>query len=349
LTFLLNAAILLWEFFENGRANGGDEGSPECLYRLQLGSAVFCAASLAINPLFGPTTDVLINMGASDAVRTVAEGEVWRVITPMYLHGGLVHFGLNMLAFSKFGTDLERSHGFVRVAIIYLLSGIFGILMGVALSPHVVKVGASGAIFGLLGALLGEVLQNWGLYSRPWATVLPILLGTVLQLLLGTMPTLDNFSHLFGFIMGFLCSLLLLVMKRQTAGGKLLATRCHQRLFQVTAGVCIVVCFAVAIAVIYGPLEAGQICPRCDMISCIPFPWGCDSDREGSCWAWDCSETRVAGCQGSATWTGSARNGTVTLGCPVGITALRDVEVRPVDLSHWGSSDLMRLCKDHCP
>jgi len=292
---------------------------------------------------------VLIKLGASESTRTVVHGEVWRLVSPMYLHGGLVHFALNMLVFVKFGLPVERVHGFLRVAAVYLLSGVFGIMMGLALSPHTVKVGASGAIFGLFGALLGEILQNWGVYRRPCAAVTQILIGTILQLALGTMPMLDNFSHFFGFIMGFLCSVVLLVMKRQTSTGERVDTRCHQRLFQVAAALCIGVCFVFALVAVFGPVDAAELCPRCDMISCIPFPWGCDAEKQGSCWGWDCSAAEVAGCSGSASWTGSPLNGTVLLGCPTGIGSSQDVKVWPTDLSDWGNSVLTDLCKAHCP
>jgi len=351
LTFLLCSGAFLLELYENGQTYASDtpQGSEECHYRADFGRAVFCAASLSVNPLFGPTTDVLIKMGASESMLTVSNKEVWRLVTPMYLHGGVVHFALNMLVFVKFGVDMERTHGFARVAAIYLLSGVFGIMMGIALSPHTVKVGASGAIFGLFGALLGEVLQNWSLYRRPCAAVVQLLLGASLQLLLGTMPMLDNFSHFFGFLMGFLCSLVLLVLGRRTDAGKAAAPRCHQRLVQALATACILVCFAFALLSVFGPVNAGELCPRCDMISCIPFPWGCNPTKQGSCWAWDCTAAQAAGCSGSASWIGSKQNGTVVLGCRVGVTDMQNVEVWPVDLSRWGTPFLTELCQARCP
>lgn len=349
-TLLLCTAAMVWELYENGRLHGSDDGSASaaCHFRLKVSEALFCAASFSINPLFGPMTDVLVKLGGAEGRLIVEGGEVWRLIAPMYLHGGVVHFAMNMLVFCRFGFEMERTYGFARVAVIYLLSGFFGLLMGVALSPHSVSVGASGAIFGLFGAMVGEVLQNWGLYRRPCCALVQLLMCVIVQLLLGTMPMVDNFSHFFGFVMGFLCSMVLLVMKRQTHDGRQLTTRCHQRFFQVAASACVVTCLLLAVLLTFGRMDAKELCPRCDMISCIPFPWGCDQEEQGSCWGWDCLAAELAGCSGSASWRGTLQNGTVVLGCPRGLGQTEDVQVWPVDVSHWDNSALMHLCKEHC-
>mmetsp|Transcript_69002 Transcript_69002/g.195554 ORF Transcript_69002/g.195554 Transcript_69002/m.195554 type:complete len:288 (+) Transcript_69002:595-1458(+) len=286
-------------------------------------------------------------MGASLATLTVGKQEVWRLVTPMYLHGGVVHYVLNMVVLLQFGIEMERNYGFLRVGAVYMLSGIFGVVASAALAPHTVSVGASGAIFGLFGACLGQVLQNWGLYKRPCLALLQLLLGAALQLLLGTMPMLDNFAHFFGFLMGFLCSLVLFVLRRQTTSGRGVATRPHQHLLQFAAGLSAAALLLIGLAVLFGPADANELCPWCDKISCLPFPWGCDPEAQGSCWGWDCRAAELAGCSGQAAWTGSPQNGTVVLRCPE-MERSRQVTVQPVDVTTWDIPALTSLCRDHC-
>lgn len=88
----------------------------------------------------------------------VADGEWWRLITGGFLHGGLLHIGFNMVVLWLLGTQIERALGWQRYVVLYLaslLAGSFGVML---LSPVGMTVGASGAIFGLMGAAV--VLQR---------------------------------------------------------------------------------------------------------------------------------------------------------------------------------------------
>jgi len=93
------------------------------------------------------------------------------------------------------GLPLERTHGSIRLGLIYMVSGIFGFVMCAALSPHTITVGASGAIFGLIGAGLAEVILNWSVYPNPCRLLLQLALGAFVQLLIGTMP-IWTISHI---------------------------------------------------------------------------------------------------------------------------------------------------------
>merc|ERR1712190_534631 len=151
----------------------------------------------------------------------------------MYLHGGFVHCLCNMIALLVLGLPLERTHGSIRLGLIYMVSGIFGFVMCAALSPHTITVGASGAIFGLIGAGLAEVILNWNVYPNPCRLLLQLALGAFVQLLIGTMPILDNFTHFFGCCMGFFCALVLLLLQRETSSGRRLQAKWYQRAIQI--------------------------------------------------------------------------------------------------------------------
>jgi len=84
----------------------------------------------------------------------VAEGDWWRLLTSAFLHYGPIHLGLNMLALYWFGSVVEGAIGHLRFLALYLAAGLAGAAGALLFSPNAVTVGASGAIFGVLGAML---------------------------------------------------------------------------------------------------------------------------------------------------------------------------------------------------
>ncbi|XP_058009633.1 RHOMBOID-like protein 2 isoform X2 [Hevea brasiliensis] len=118
------------------------------------------------NPLFGPSSSTLEKMGALEWNKVVHEHQGWRLITSMWLHAGVIHLLANMLSLIFIGIRLEQQFGFVRVGIIYLLSGFGGSILSSLFIQRNISVGASGALFGLLGAMLSELLTNWTIYAN---------------------------------------------------------------------------------------------------------------------------------------------------------------------------------------
>ncbi|HHP7230729.1 MAG TPA: rhomboid family intramembrane serine protease [Xenococcaceae cyanobacterium] len=149
----------------------------------------------------------------------IISGEWWRLLNANFLHYGGVHLGTNMLALFFLGKLVELRLGVGRYLIVYLLSGIGAMLSVTLLSlrtgnSNIVLVGASGAIMGLIGALLALTLQAWwqkktALNAQRLKTVILII---VLQFILDNIiPQVSFESHLFGLIIGFLLSSFLLI------------------------------------------------------------------------------------------------------------------------------------------
>ena len=134
----------------------------------------------------------------------VAHGEWWRLLTAAFLHYGPIHLALNMMALWLFGPALESALGAVRFLLLYLVSGLAGSAGVLLLSPDAVTVGASGAIFGLFGAIL--VLERQGT---------PIFAGSVIPLLVINfaftlfVPGISIGGHVGGFVGGALAILVL--------------------------------------------------------------------------------------------------------------------------------------------
>lgn len=154
----------------------------------------------------------LIAFGALEA-GAIAAGDYWRLLTATFLHSGALHLGLNCVGLFILGTQAEKVYGHVRFSAIYLLSGLGASALSYALNlsrlENSVGVGASGAVFGLLGALAAFFLVNrdkLGKMGRNSLTSILILAGINLALGLA-IPGIDNYAHIGGFAAGALLGL----------------------------------------------------------------------------------------------------------------------------------------------
>lgn len=147
--------------------------------------------------------DLLLRYGAKINGNIVA-GEYWRLFTAMFLHGGLVHLLINSFSLNVVGTITENIYGRRRFIVIYLVAGIVGNLVSLCFSAYP-GVGASGAIFGLLGAMLYLGIQNPEFMRSGFGK--DILGMAVLNLAYGfTASGIDNFAHMGGLVGGFLAT-----------------------------------------------------------------------------------------------------------------------------------------------
>jgi rhomboid protease GluP len=134
----------------------------------------------------------------------VAQGESWRLITSVFLHSGIAHLGFNMLSLYFLGSFTEEAFGRSRFFALYLLSGISGGLAYLYFGGfQQAAVGASGAIFGLLGGVLGYALRR-GTFSWRNPVIRQLLILLALNLYLGfSIPNISNTAHLGGLAGGF--------------------------------------------------------------------------------------------------------------------------------------------------
>jgi len=129
----------------------------------------------------------------------VADGEYWRLFTAMFLHYGPFHLGMNMLALWWFGAAVEQALGRGRYLMLYLVSGLAGSAGALVFSPDSATVGASGAIFGILGAAL--VLERQRTYVLGGGAFGIIALNLVITFAL---PGISIGGHLGGLVGGSL-------------------------------------------------------------------------------------------------------------------------------------------------
>ena len=153
---------------------------------------------LGVNP-FNPRTEDLVKFGA--LTNDVANGEIWRFISAMFLHGGLMHLIMNMIVLGFVGLFAENSFGRMKFLIIYFVTGILAGISSLLWHQNLIGVGASGAIFGLIGAVAMAIFLSNKLKESK--TILLLIFGYVIfNLLMGFVTNSDNVAHISGFLTG---------------------------------------------------------------------------------------------------------------------------------------------------
>ncbi len=171
--------------------------------------------AMIVNGVSGmqPPPDALIRWGANFGPNTLAGGQWWRLLTSTFLHIGIVHLGFNMYVLWQIGPFVERLLGNVGFLLVYLIAGFGGALASLAWNPYSVSAGASGAIFGLYGALLGFLLMSK--HDSIPSEVLSTLSKSALifigyNVVFGFLRAgTDMAAHAGGLASGFLCGLVL--------------------------------------------------------------------------------------------------------------------------------------------
>jgi rhomboid protease GluP len=134
----------------------------------------------------------------------ILAGQIWRFMTPVVLHASIPHVLFNMYALVVFGAGLERHFGHWRFLALYLLAGFAGNVLSFLLSSGY-SVGASTAIFGLVGAEGIFLYQNRGLLGRQFGQAIGnVLFIVAVNLFMGLTPGIDNWGHIGGLLGGLL-------------------------------------------------------------------------------------------------------------------------------------------------
>ncbi len=164
-----------------------------------------------VSPL-DPTVEDLFRWGASFGPATAYDHQWWRLLTSAFVHVGAVHLGLNMYVFSQSGPLVERLYGNVAFLSVYVLAALGGSLVATLWSPLAVSAGASGAVFGVYGALFAFTRKEaHGLPAEVAAGLRKgVLSFVVLNVLFGlTVANISNSAHLGGLATGFAAGWLL--------------------------------------------------------------------------------------------------------------------------------------------
>jgi rhomboid protease GluP len=148
--------------------------------------------------------DILVIYGAR-INEAILAGELWRFLTPALLHGSLPHIAFNMYALLSFGTGLERFFGHGRFFLLYVLGAFTGNVASFLYSPGY-SIGASTAVFGLLGAEAVFLIQNRKAFPGQFRSAIGniIFIAAINLFIIGSLPGIDNWGHIGGLIGGLM-------------------------------------------------------------------------------------------------------------------------------------------------
>lgn len=166
--------------------------------------------------IFSPSLEALFALGATGTVPWHL-GRWWTLLTAIYLHGGLLHLLFNVLWIRQLGPAVEELYGPSRLVVIFTVAGVAGFVAS-NLVGHAFTIGASGSIFGLLGAMVAFGRRRGGTFGAmvlrqygQWALLL-FVLGFL-------MPGVNNVAHAGGFVGGFAAGLVLAFAEHQAETG----------------------------------------------------------------------------------------------------------------------------------
>jgi rhomboid protease GluP len=222
------------------------------VYLLQLGSVALLGYANAMARM-----DVLVALGAR-VNEMIRQGQLWRFITPVLLHASVPHILFNMYALVAFGSGLERHFGHTRFLMLYLLGGFTGNVLSFLLSDGY-SVGASTAVFGLVGAEGVFLFQNRGLLGNQFGRAIGnVLFIVAVNLMLGLTPGIDNWGHVGGLLGGLVFTWfagpIWEVRQPQLGEGLVLADRREPRDVLTGAAVVILIFGALAVWGLISPL-----------------------------------------------------------------------------------------------
>lgn len=355
---------LSWQDFENAKDSGLNQ--PFFTYTIMTVCTICLIVSigingwrvepLTVNPMIGPSAQTLIDVGAKKTSLIVNDGEWFRLFTPMFLHAGVIHFVLNMLALWFIGYAVEQNHGFLNVAILFIVPATGGTIISALFLPEYISVGASGGIFGLIGGCIADIIANWSLlFSKELnqgesfkhvKVLIWLMLDILLNVIIGLTPFVDNFTHLGGMIYGLLCGLSTLERLSKAFFGvkRGLCSKMGGAFLRFFGVILSVFCIIITI-VILAESDGKRIsnCKGCRYVSCVPFPFWADSDNK---W-WYCDDCELV--------SGDARQNSNTgfynsmnLTCPDGEDVFIDLSEDQINDQQYLSKQLPKFCRDYC-
>jgi len=172
------------------------------LFAIQLMFTIQAGTAGGMNILWRLDGISSYRLGACYGESVFVDHQWWRLITAMFLHGGLIHIGFNMMTLMQFGPAVEELYGSPRFLFLYTITGAVGFFFS-ALRGHF-SLGASGALLGIIGAVLAVTTKRGGAYMRDLRTRLISSLVFLFALGIFGGIGIDNWAHGGGLASGFL-------------------------------------------------------------------------------------------------------------------------------------------------
>lgn len=279
---------------------------------------------LDVNPLIGFSASGLSVVGATNHPAIVHDNEWWRIIVSVFVNAGFIHLEATLAAVWTFGRFLATKMSFLSIATLYLVSGMAGVMVSANFATHVVTAGASGAVFGLIGAVFCELLLNSQAYHLRYITLLVLMGVGVTNAVIGLTPLLDNWCAIGGLICGTLTGGAIILGRRNGDSGaiKEMITLMVQILFSVMA----IAIFVVATVGLLVQFDGSKSCSWCRKVTCVSTKW------------WNCETAAILP---DHCVFNIAGNLTTKITCPSGATA-------NIEISQPTQEMLEKHCENIC-
>jgi len=165
--------------------------------------------SFSSNPSIGPQPSVYISLGAKYGYKMRYSGQVWRFITPIFLHAGILHIIFGLYAQLRMGLYLESKWGWIKFTVIYFISGFAGVVSSCIFEPSSITVAASASVNGILYAHLTELIITWQRTEKVQRNLalLQIFIITTVITIFGFISLVDNSANAGAALLGFLLGL----------------------------------------------------------------------------------------------------------------------------------------------
>ena len=248
------------------------------------------------NPILGPRRSELLKWGALESRHAVKSGEGWRLLSAIAINGGVLQLIINLLALLVVGLRIEFAFWFFKVFTIYIVSGFGGSVLSALFIQNQVFAGASGAVMGLIGASVADIITNWDVTGRKLLKAADLIIFGLISLAFGLMPQVDNFANVGGFFTGFLLGFVLLM--RPQRGFKdtrhlsqleafivnnedpdMPPVKMHkksQRVLQVIASILVLGLLVAGCVVLFIDHKVNKGCSWCHYLACVPdLKWTC--------------------------------------------------------------------------
>ncbi|XP_069012113.1 inactive rhomboid protein 1 isoform X2 [Embiotoca jacksoni] len=186
-----------------------------------------------------------------------------RLWLSLFLHAGILHCLVSVLFQMTVLRDIEKLAGWLRISIIYMLSGITGNLASAIFLPYRAEVGPAGSQFGILACLFVELFQSWQILERPWRAFTKLLAISVFFFSFGLLPWIDNFAHICGFVSGFFLSFAFLPY---ISFGR---SDMYRKRLQICVFLLVFIGLLAALAVLFYVYPVK--CDWCEYLTCIPI------------------------------------------------------------------------------
>uniref|UniRef100_A0A8C5EGV6 Inactive rhomboid protein n=1 Tax=Gouania willdenowi TaxID=441366 RepID=A0A8C5EGV6_GOUWI len=189
--------------------------------------------------------------------------QFYRLWLSLFLHAGILHCLVSVAFQMTILRDLEKLAGWLRISIIYILSGITGNLASAIFLPYRAEVGPAGSQFGILACLFVELFQSWQILAQPWRAFTKLVCVVLFLFVFGLLPWIDNFAHICGFISGFFLSFAFLPY---ISFGRM---DLYRKRCQIIVFLLVFVGLFSGLAVLFYvyPIK----CEWCELLTCIPF------------------------------------------------------------------------------